>query len=180
MRVASHLIGFLLLAAAAVAQTKSPAANRDQPIEINADSLEVQQEKQVAIFNGNVNAVQGDMRLKADQLRVFYRQGAKPGEAPRAQGQGQGQGQPQGPAGSIVRIEAVGRVFISSPTQTAQGDQGVYDVERNTITLANNVIITQDRNILRGARAVVDLTTGQARMDGRVFGRFENTKEQKQ
>jgi lipopolysaccharide export system protein LptA len=176
MRVASHLIGFLLLAAAAVAQTKAPAANRDQPIEINADSLEVQQEKQVAIFNGNVNAVQGDMRLKADQLRVFYRQGAKPGEAPRAQAPGQ----PQGPAGSIVRIEAVGRVFISSPTQTAQGDQGVYDVERNTVTLASNVIITQDRNILRGARAVVDLTTGQARMDGRVFGRFENTKEQKQ
>jgi lipopolysaccharide export system protein LptA len=176
MRVASHLVGFLLLAAAAVAQTKPPAANRDQPIEINADSLEVQQEKQVAIFNGNVNAVQGDMRLKADQLRVFYRQGAKPGEAPRTQAQGQ----PQGPAGSIVRIEAVGRVFISSPTQTAQGDQGVYDVERNTITLASNVIITQERNVLRGTRAVVDLTSGQARMDGRVFGRFENNREQKQ
>jgi lipopolysaccharide export system protein LptA len=171
---AAFLLGSLLLAATAAAQPRAASPNRDQPIEINADSLEVQQEKQVAIFTGNVNATQGDMRLKADQLKVFYRQGGKTGE-PRGQAT-----QAAGPAGSIVRIEAVGRVFISSPTQTAQGDQGVYDVERNTITLASNVIITQDRNVLRGTRAVVDLATGQARMDGRVFGRFETTKEGKQ
>ena len=177
MRVALLAIIALLLPLAATAQPAAPVKpSRDQPIEINADSLEVQQEKQVAIFSGNVDATQGDMKLKADQLKVFYRQGSKPGEAPRAQA-------PAGtPTGAITRIEAIGRVFVSSPTQTAQGDQGVYDVERNTITLTSRVVITQDKNVLRGDRLVMNLTTGQARMDGqsRVKGLFVPSKEGQQ
>jgi lipopolysaccharide export system protein LptA len=176
VRVAWPLLIALLLPPAAGAQT-APAmkTNRDQPIEINADALEVQQEKQVAIFSGNVDATQGDMKLKADQLKVFYRQGGKAGEAPRAQAAG-------GSPGAITRIEAVGRVFVSSPTQTAQGDQGIYDVERNTITLTSRVVITQDKNVVRGDRLVMNLTTGQARMDGqgRVKGLFVPNKEGQQ
>lgn len=178
MRVAWPLLIALLLPPAAGAQTAAPAkpgAGRDQPIEINADSLEVQQEKQVAIFSGNVDATQGDMKLKADQLKVFYRQGAKAGETPRPNPSGS-------PTGAITRIEATGRVFVSSPTQTAQGDQGVYDVERNTITLTSRVVITQDKNVVRGDRLVMNLTTGQARMDGqsRVKGLFVPSKEGQQ
>jgi lipopolysaccharide export system protein LptA len=167
------VLSALIAAGAAPAQQpqKLPAS-RDRPIEISAESLDVQQDKQVATFTGNVVAVQGDMRLKAPQLRVYYRQGGKAGDAPR--------GSPAAGAGNITRIEATGRVFLSAPSQTAEGDQGVYDAERNTITLNGNVVITQDRNVLRGARAVVDLGTGQARMDGRVFGRFEQQKEGRQ
>jgi lipopolysaccharide export system protein LptA len=179
VRVALSLLIAMLLPLAAAAQTAAPAkpgAGRDQPIEINADALEVQQEKQVAIFSGNVDATQGDMKLKADQLKVFYRQGAKAGEPARPQATG------GSPAGAIVRIEATGRVFVSSPTQTAQGDQGVFDVERNTITLTSRVVITQDKNVVRGDRLVMNLTTGQARMDGqsRVHGLFVPSKEGQQ
>lgn len=165
------LVAMLALVTVGATAQPKPPATRDQPIEINADRLEVQQEKQVAIFTGNVDATQGDMRLKADQLKVFYRQGR--GEAPPAGGAAKGQ------SGSITRIEATGRVFMSSPTQTAQGDSGVYDVVQNTITLVNRVVLTQDKNVLRGTRAVMDLTTGQARMDGRVTGLFVPNQEGK-
>lgn len=175
MRVGLPVLIAMLLPLAAASQTAAPvrpAGNRDQPIEINADTLEVQQDKQVAIFTGNVDATQGDMKLKADQLKVFYRPGGKAGEAPRASA-------PASPAGAITRIEAAGRVFVSSPSQTAQGDQGVFDVERNTITLVSRVVITQDKNVVRGDRLVMNLTTGQARMDGqsRVQGLFVPNKE---
>ena len=177
MRVALSLLIALLPLVAAAQAPPAMKANRDQPIEINADSLEVQQEKQVAIFTGNVDATQGDMKLKADQLKVFYRQGGKAGEPARPQAAAGAS-----PAGAITRIEAVGRVFVSSPTQTAQGDQGVYDVERNTITLTSRVVITQDKNVVRGDRLVMNLTTGQARMDGqsRVKGLFVPNKEGQQ
>src|SRR3546814_6194619 len=36
--------------------------NTNQPININSDTLEVQQDKQLAIFRGKVDAVQGDTR----------------------------------------------------------------------------------------------------------------------
>ena len=144
---------------------------REQPIEINADSLEVQQDKQVAIFTGNVDAVQGDVRLKADQLKVWYRQekGEKPAAAAGA----------ATPAGAIVRIDAIGRVFVSSPTQTAQGDVGVYDVDSRVITLTGKVVVTQEQNVVRGDRLVMDLNSGQAKMDGqgRVHGLFTPSKQ---
>ena len=42
------------------------------PVQINADSLGVQPDKEGAGFKGNVDATQGDLRLKTDLLRVFY------------------------------------------------------------------------------------------------------------
>ncbi|MGG2362149.1 LptA/OstA family protein, partial [Salmonella enterica] len=50
------------------------AASTDQPIDISSNALEVQQARQVAIFTGQVEAIQGDLRLKADTLKVHYRQ----------------------------------------------------------------------------------------------------------
>ena len=47
------------------------------PIEITADSLEVQQDEELAIFTGNVDAIQGDLNLRADKLVVYYRANAK-------------------------------------------------------------------------------------------------------
>ena len=76
-----------------------------QPIEINADSLEVLQDEQVAVFRGNVDAVQGGIRLKADELRVHYRT-----ENTDSGGD---------IAGSIMRIDATGSVFVSSASETA-------------------------------------------------------------
>ncbi|MGI9449125.1 MAG: LptA/OstA family protein, partial [Geminicoccaceae bacterium] len=48
--------------------------DRDQtlPIEISADSLEVAQEDRIATFAGNVDAIQGDLVLSADTLKVHY------------------------------------------------------------------------------------------------------------
>ena len=163
--------------AGAAAQGKAPPpgakVQRDQPIEINADSLEVQQEKQVAIFNGNVDAVQGDLRLKADQLKVWYRQAEKGDKAGKPPAPG------ATPTGAIVRIDAIGHVFVSSPTQTAQGEVGVYDVDQRVITLNGRVVVTQEANVVRGDRLVMDLNSGQAKMDGhsRVHGLFVPSKQ---
>src|SRR5690606_41608040 len=46
--------------------------NSDQPIEIDSDTLEVQQDKQLALFRGKVDVVQGDTRLRSHGLNVYY------------------------------------------------------------------------------------------------------------
>jgi lipopolysaccharide export system protein LptA len=149
----------LLFAAAAPAQDLL-ADNRDLPIEIEADSLEVQQEDQLAIFAGNVEARQGTIRLNADVLRVHYFEANTGAEAQ-----------------SIQRIEAEGSVFFSTAEQTARGNQGIYDVEFGVITLSGGVILTQGENIIRGQRLVLNLETGESTVDageggGRVHGLF--------
>jgi lipopolysaccharide export system protein LptA len=120
------------------------------PIEITADSLEVMQNQQVATFLGNVDAVQGDLVLTSDQLRVHYRGG--------------GESEPGVTAGSIRRIEAMGNVFMSSPEETAQGEFGVYDVDGALLTLEGSVVLTRAENVVRGERLEIDLATGRSQM----------------
>jgi lipopolysaccharide export system protein LptA len=149
------LVAGLLLAAVpagAGAQAQTPPQNSDLPIEITADSLEVLQNQKIATFTGNVDAVQGDMVLSADRLRVYY--------------DGDDQNAAPGPAGtgSIRRIEADGNVLMSSPRETAQGEAGVYDVAASQVTLDGAVVLTRGDNVIRGQRLEVDLASGRSRV----------------
>jgi lipopolysaccharide export system protein LptA len=144
-----------VLAAIAAALAWSPAWSQGfqhdskLPIEITSDSLEVVQDEQIATFLGNVDAVQGDLVLTSDQLRVHYRgSGNAPGMT----------------TGSIQRIEATGNVFLSSPEETAQGEFGVYDVDGALMTLEGSVVLTRDENVVRGERLEIDLATGRSQM----------------
>jgi lipopolysaccharide export system protein LptA len=147
---AGLLIGGALLVADGQAQSLEQH-DTSLPIEITADSLEVVQDRKIATFAGKVDAVQGDLVLTADQLRVHY--GDEAGAAPGPPGMG-----------SIRRIEAEGNVFLSSPRETAQGDSGVYDVTANQLTMEGAVVLTQGENVIRGQRLEVDLVSGRSRM----------------
>ena len=48
--------------------------NRDQPIQIEAASLEMRDKKKEATFSGNVKVVQGDTTMTSKTLVVFYEQ----------------------------------------------------------------------------------------------------------
>lgn len=144
----------LILAVAAGVHAQGLSLKHDSslPIEITADRLEVAQADQVATFSGKVDAVQGDLVLSADRLKVYY--GNKQDGAPT----------PTLAGGSIRRIEAEGNVFLSSPRETAQGETGVYDVAGNQMTLEGSVVLTQGDNVVRGDRLEVDLASGQSRV----------------
>ena len=52
--------------------------NRDQPIQIEAASLEMRDKKKEATFAGNVKVVQGDTTMTSKTLVVFYDSGPAP------------------------------------------------------------------------------------------------------
>src|SRR5438093_6931056 len=56
--------------------------NRDQPIQIEAASLEMRDKKKEATFSGNVKVVQGDTTMTSKSLVVFYDSGPAPAAAP--------------------------------------------------------------------------------------------------
>lgn len=117
------------------------------PIEITADALEVQQDEQIAVFTGNVDAAQGELNLRADKLIVHYRANAKESNA-------------------ITMIEAFGNVFLSSPTEIAQGEKGVYNLDTDKIELTGGVVLTRGDSVIRGERLDMDLITGRSRVTG--------------
>lgn len=137
------------------AQAPMPSASKE-PIEIVADLLTVEQARRVAVFSGNVQAIQGELTLTADRLQVFYAESGGAGAAPAGVGQGT----------QITRIEAEGNVQIANPSDSAAGDRGVYDVAAQTIRLEGNVVLTSGGNVVRGAELDVDLQTNVSKVRG--------------
>ncbi len=163
----------LTIAAPAAAQTPSPAPgpfpgiaqdqNKDQPVQIEAATLEVRDKAKTATFSGDVKVVQGDTTMKCQSLVVFYGQevGIDRTTVTTAKST---PGMPQG-AQNIRRIEARGGVTVITRDQNASGELGVYDLKTKTITLSGNVVVSQGQNVIHGEKVVVDMTTGNARVE---------------
>ncbi|WP_049820212.1 LptA/OstA family protein [Bradyrhizobium japonicum] len=155
--------------------------NRDQPIQIEAASLEMRDKKKEATFAGNVKVVQGDTTMTSKTLVVFYESGGdkpatpQPAPAKGAKSAPMQSAQP-GPGGSssIKRLEARGNVVVTQKDQVVTGDTAVFDTRTNLITMlggSGQVVLTQCKNVLRGDRLMVDMTTGVSRVEsdnGRV------------
>jgi lipopolysaccharide export system protein LptA len=157
--------------------------NRDQPIQIEAASLEVRDKKKEAVFSGNVKVVQGDTTMSAKTLVVFYDQPeAGPPQQPKQKGGKAAPGAPiqqaqPGPTGSssIKRLEARGNVVVTQKQQVVTGDLAIVDTKANLMTMTGGVVLTQCKNVLKGDRLLVDMTTGTSRVEsdsGRVQGLF--------
>lgn len=118
------------------------------------DSLEYWQDKQLAVARGEAIVTQGEKRLKADILSAHF-------AASSSEKQG------------VVQIDAFGNVHISTPTEIARGDEGVYILADGVATLCGSVRITRGDSQLNGECAEVNLNTGISRLlggAGRVRG----------
>lgn len=161
--------------------------NRDQPIQIEAASLEMRDKKKEATFAGNVKVVQGDTTMTSKTLVVFYESNSDKAAAPQAAPakgtkSAPAQSAPMqsatpGPGGasSIKRLEARGNVVVTQKDQVVTGETAVFDTKTNLITMLGGVVLTQCQNVLRGDRLMVDMTTGVSRVEsdsGKVQGLF--------
>jgi lipopolysaccharide export system protein LptA len=156
--------------------------NRDQPIQIEAASLEMRDKKKEATFAGNVKVVQGDTTMTSKTLVVFYDSNSAPATPPPANPKAAKsapiQSATPGPGGSssIRRLEAKGTVVVTQKDQVVTGETAIFDTKANLITMAGGVVLTQCKNVLRGDRLLVDMTTGVSRVEsdsGKVQGIFE-------
>jgi len=163
--------------------------NRDQPIQIEAASLEMRDKKKEATFTGNVKVVQGDTTMTSKVLVVFYESAAaQPAPAPApAKGAKSAPPAPMqsampGPGGSssIRRLEAKGNVVVTQKDQVVTGETAIFDTKANLITMTGGVVLTQCKNVLRGDRLLVDMTTGVSRVEsdsGKVQGLFDQSSQ---
>jgi len=144
----------LATAAAALAQSSEPVSalkghNSDAPIDLTADRLEVQDRADRAMFSGNVHVRQDELTLDTSRLTVAYSSGG---------------------GVQIKRLDASGGVTVRSPSETARGSFGIYDLDRKLITLVGNVVLQRQGSQLSGQRLVIDLDSGRAVVDGGPAG----------
>lgn len=162
MAVASAGLALLVSAGAAAAQGVNLGGHDSgAPISVTADAFTGDFQTKVGTYTGNVVVSQGNFKLHADQVEVAVAKG-KPD-----------------------KIIAAGHVLFDAPSGTASGSKGVYALNARTITLTGDVILTKDKNVMRGTRLTVDLDSGKATLGakgmagGRVQGLFTPPKRAK-
>jgi lipopolysaccharide export system protein LptA len=175
-------LALLLLAGAATAQATTSQMsglqlNKDQPIQIESDKLEIHDQDHTADFTGNVKVVQGTTTLQAGHMTVFYKAkgAAADGKAPATKAS-----ETTAPAASSVssgnadidHIIVTNKVFLTSGTQTATADNGSFDMANQLFILkGDKVVLTDGGNVFTGCQLTVHMATGQAQLDscgGRV------------
>jgi lipopolysaccharide export system protein LptA len=179
--LASTIVAGAFVGSAGLAQQQGRAQptsalkghDSNAPVDVTADRIEVQDRADRAIFAGNVHVVQGELTLDTPRLTVAY---------------AGSQGSPGGV--QIKRLDAADGVVVRSPSETAKGDFGVYDLDRRLITLIGNVQLNREQNQVIGSRLVIDLDSGRAVVDGgppgvnqsggRVRGHFTVPQKQQQ
>ena len=140
-------------AAPAAAPVGSFKHDASAPIEIVADVLEVRQAENLAIFTGEVVAVQGTLHLTADLLTVTY--AAEQSDTNASPG-----------TGAIQNMRAEGNVFLSNGAETAQGAWAEYDLASGMMRMGGSVVLTQGDNAISGESLVIDLNAGTGRIEG--------------
>ncbi|MEO8453579.1 MAG: LptA/OstA family protein [Sphingomicrobium sp.] len=125
--------------------------NSNAPVDVTADRIEVQDRADRAIFSGNVHATQAELTLDTQRLTVAYSNSSQNGGGTGVQ---------------IRRLDAAGGVVVHSPSETAKGDFGIYDLDHKLITVIGNVQLTRGPNIVNGQRLVINLESGRAVVDG--------------
>ncbi|MEK9966542.1 MAG: LptA/OstA family protein [Alphaproteobacteria bacterium] len=108
------------------------------------DSMEYYETRQLAVARGDALAIRGDRRVRADVLTAHFGEGGQQAE--------------------MERIEALGNVLVSTPTDIVRAEKGEYDPARGIATVTGNVKITRGDTQLNGERAEVNLETGESRL----------------
>ncbi|AXT36800.1 MULTISPECIES: LptA/OstA family protein [Phaeobacter] len=124
-------------------------ADPSQPVEVTAETLDVNQADGSARFIGDVVIIQGVMRLSANDVLVIYKQDET------------------GKTG-VERLEATGDVILVNGPDAAEADKAEYTIDSGTVVMTGNVLLSQSTGTLTSNRLVVDLTTGTASLSGRV------------
>ena len=144
-------------------------ADRNAPMQVDADTLEIHDASSKAIFDGNVKARQGDLLLRTAELTAFYSGQSGMGFGnPAEEAGGKAKGQEKG---EIVRLEARRKVILDSKNQSASAEWADFNVKANTALLGGGVTVTRTGDdplkpdVVRGERLRVDLTTGISQVE---------------
>ena len=133
----------------------------DGPIEITADSNQMDRNANVMTFIDNVVVKRGQVTLTTDRLVVHFQQDVN----------------------DIQRIEAFGNVVVVSEDQTATSETADFNVISEVIVMQGDVFLTQGDNKAQGTRLTVNLAEGTTKLDaneGRVRAIFTPEKAPQQ
>jgi len=152
-----------------------------EPITVTSDTLEYDYKNNIVVYRGEVNAVQGQVKLRSDRLTVTLVRGADkddkdpkaskdPKDPKDAKGKGAGKAEAPAPPGNdnqkVREIVAEGSVRIDSGTRWATGGKATFDQTTRTLVLTVDPKLHDGENEVAGDRVVVYLDEDRSIVEG--------------
>ena len=144
----------------------TPAFGRDsqQPVDVTAEQLYVNDTNKTALFMGKVVAVQGESVLRAPELHVTY-------EGKAAVEQLTAAATPGNDGSRLSRLVAkTGTVITIGADRRVASDEAEFDVKADTALFLGNVLVNQQKNVLQGRRLFIDRKAAASRLDAPAEG----------
>jgi lipopolysaccharide export system protein LptA len=155
--------GLVLTTCLWAVQASAQLAPGSGPIDMSADELELVDTNHTAIWRGAVDAIQGQNRMRANQVTLIFSGRGRAGSTSA--------GAPGKNWGDVQRMEAEGDVFFVSPQQRARGDRAVYELASGNLVMTGNVIVAQGESVVKGDKLIIEVKTGHATMVSAAQGR---------
>ncbi|MEM7215476.1 MAG: LptA/OstA family protein [Pseudomonadota bacterium] len=143
------LAGLVPVQAQSFGDAFTGVGDNDEPVNIEAERLEVIDREKTAILTGNVRIIQGSTVVSGREMRVFYLRKGQKGQT----------------KSGIERIEITGNVAIKSEKNEATANKATIDLIENSASLTGNVNLSQGDNIAQACSLWVDLETRKTRLN---------------
>lgn len=122
--------------------------NNNDPIQIEADKLEIIDSQNTALLTGNVSVVQGSTLMKATRIKVFYERSNERGKT----------------KSGIRKIEASGKVAVRADGNKVSADKATINMISETVLMTGNVVVSQAGNVLSACQVSVNLKTNTSKV----------------
>jgi lipopolysaccharide export system protein LptA len=162
-----------------MAADKPALAQPEDPVSITSNKMTVKSLEDLIIFEGNVFIKKGDLKIHSDRAEVFL--------APKRPGQQKPSPSLLGPEAKgdkdVSRIEATGHVDVQQGTKHAKAEKGVYDKNKDQITLTGSpeawendyhvkgkvitLFIAENRSLVEGSQVVIQSGSGRPKVKGK-------------
>jgi lipopolysaccharide export system protein LptA len=126
-----------------------------KPIHIEADHMTSTEKTNSVVFEGDVDAKQGDVRIRADKMTVFYTKKEKT----KKKGADK-------PSQQIEKLVCVGNVEVTRGEWLGTGKKMIYLARERQVVLLNKAKAWQGQNMVAGSKIIYYLDEGRSEVIG--------------
>lgn len=138
------------------------------PIHIEADHMTSTEKSGTVVFTGDVDAKQGDVRIRADKMTVYY---TKPDKKKKKTGPKITQ--------QVRKLICTGNVEVTRGDWLGTGKKMIYLSKERQVILVDNAKAWQGQNMVSGSKIIYYLDEGRSEVIGRVGSTVSNSGKKK-
>lgn len=140
----------------------------ESPIYIEADHMASTEKNNAVLFTGDVDAKQGDLRIRSDKMTVHYTEQEKENNE-----------KPVKSAQQIEKLVCEGNVEITRGDWLGTSEKMIYLSDKRQVILTGNAKAWQDQNMVGGDKIVYYMDEGRSEVIGGTMTVGGDKKEDK-